>query len=82
MPWDLRPSISRPENFARPSSKGDDAERRVREELLVLRPREVLVCLVAAAVRPAAPESIRSPAAAAAPRIGLARKCDLGRDSA
>ena len=42
MPLDLRRSICPPANFARLNFTGDDAERRVREELLVLRPREVL----------------------------------------
>ena len=61
--------------------QGADAERRVREELLVLRPREVLVRLFPAVVRSAAPEiRDRGQCGHAAHRID--RERNLGRDSA
>ncbi len=61
---------------------GDDAERRIREELLVLRPREVLFASSLPLFDPAASTAGRAPQAGCGSAHGVARKCQLGRDAA
>ena len=63
--------------------QGDDAERRVREELLVLRPREVLFASSLPLFDPAHTAARRFiAAAAAAPRIASLENASLGGDPA